>query len=436
MFDLRIHGIIVAVIGAISLACIGFVPANADDTGTPVFQPAAGAIVSGLSGLVTGVQQSLSGDRTSSRIMVFRTQLTNMLLKASAGATKIPLGAMSEVDAKEYAISDRSVLCDSRGQHAIMAADATYINTVTGTLDKFAVPPKIQTIGDALGSVFQSYSISAPPGQKETDTATGIVQSCVNDIQNWPASVYGRAIVKAQAQSFGLPLVGLASDLSTVYALYQAVVAIITPIVVTPAQIVDEKRRADAITAFLKNYHTTILKAANDIAVNGTALATQGRLQALGQFAEKMAEFRNNSIDLSKIDTCKTGLANPVLRTENGQDSKGNAVTYNIPSDAFVVCYEQAWAQILNSVQSAVSAAAQYDVLADASSDQLAKAVQTIKDNFDKLSGDQNADVADLWTAAAQLVAYGQTVSQALSPDNIAKVQTNVNNVMKSFGGK
>ena len=63
---------------------------------------------------------------------MFRTQLTNMLLKAPAGATKISLGAMSEVDPKEYAISDRAVLCDSRGQHAIFAADATYISTVTG----------------------------------------------------------------------------------------------------------------------------------------------------------------------------------------------------------------------------------------------------------------------------------------------------------------
>jgi hypothetical protein len=33
-------------------------------------------------------------------------------------------------------------------------------------------------------------------------------------------------------------------------------------------------------------------------------------------------------------------------------------------------------------------------------------------------------------------VAYGQAVNQALTPDNIAKVQTNVNTVMELFGGK
>ena len=244
--------------------------------------------------------------------------------------------------------------------------------------------------------MFQSYSISTAVGQKEADTAANIVQSCVADIQNWPTSVYGRVIAKAEAQSFGLPLAGLGSDLSAVFALYQAVVAIVTPIVVTPAQIIDQQRRAAAITQFLENYRTTLLMAANHLAINGTALAAQSRLQALGQFAEKMSEFRSGSIDLSKIDACKAGLANPVLRTDNAKDSKGNPVSYNVPSDSFVVCYEQAWAQILNAVQGAVSAAAQYDVLADASSDQLAAAVQTIKDNYAKLDAGSDVDVKNL----------------------------------------
>ena len=83
-----------------------------------------------------------------------------------------------------------------------------------------------------------------------------------------------------------------------------------------------------------------------------------------------------------------------------------------------------------------MSAAAQYDTAADKSSNQLSGAVQTIKNNFAKLDAGTNVDVTDLWTAAAQLVAYGQTVSQALTPDNIAKVQADVNAVMKLFGGQ
>jgi hypothetical protein len=434
----RARAFLVAVLFTASSGLYSSTLSRADDApATPIFTPAAGAIVSGLSGLVTGTQAALSVDRTTNRIMVFRAQLATLLLNAPPGATKIALGGLSPPGNTEYVISNQAVLCSVRGAHAIAAADATYINALTGTLDKFATPPKIQTIGDALGSLFQNYSISAPPGLKDSETAAGIVQSCASDIDNWPASVYGRTIAKgAAAAGPAAAHIDIGDGLSAVYTLYQAVVALITPIVVTPAQVIDQQRRATAIKNFLDQYPTTILKAAADLAAHGTALATQSRLQAVGQFAEKMSEFRTGSIDLTKISACADGLKNPVLRTDNGTDAKGNPASYRIPTDAFVICYEQAWAQILNAVQAAVTAAAQYDVLADVSSDQLSGAVKTIHDNFSKLDQDSGVNVSDLWTAAAQLVAYGQSVSQALTPDNLAKIETDVNNVMKAFGKK
>jgi len=403
---------------------------------TPMFLPAPGAIVSGLSGLVTGTQQALSGDRTGNRTLIFRLQLTNWLINAPPNTTNIPLAALNS-NGNEYVLSNNDILCTVRGKHAITAADATYIDAVTGTLDKFATPPKIATITDALSSVFQNYSIGAPSGKTQTETSASVVQHCQDDIRNWPSSVYGRPISKPQevAASVALPL-DIGGDISAVFSLYQAVVAIITPIVVTPAQALDAQRRAAAITNFLKTYRTTLLKAASDLATTGSSIATTNRLQALGQFAEKMSELRSANVDLSKIDACKSGMQNPVLRTDQIKDQNGNTTNYYIPTDAFVMCYEQAWQQILPAVQAAVSAAAQYDVFADASSDQLGDAVKTIQDNLDKLDQPQNVNISDLWTAAAQLVAYGQAVSKALSPDNLKNVQTDVNNVMKLFGGK
>jgi hypothetical protein len=443
MLRIRAGSFVVAVLVVVSSGLYSPSPSWADDAGagaaspaTPIFTPAAGAIVSGLSGLVTGTQTALTTDRTTERIMVFRTHLATLLLNAPAGANKIALGSLNPPGNTEYAISNQTVLCNVRGAHAVAAADATYINAVTGTLDKFATPPKIQSISDALGSLFQNYSISAPPGLKDSDTAAGIVQSCMNDINNWPASVYGQTIAQGAAAAPAQAHIDIGDGLSAIFTLYQAVVALITPIVVTPAQVIDQQRRANAIKEFLDKYPTTILNAAANLAADGTMLATQSRLQALGQFAEKMSEFRTGSIDLTKISACADGLKNPVLRTVNGTDAKGNPTTYSIPSDAFVVCYEQAWAQILNAVQAAVTAAAQYDALADVSSDQLSAAVKTIHDNFTKLNQAPGVDVSQLWTAAAQLVAYGQAVSQAVTPDNIAKVETDVNNVMKAFGKK
>jgi hypothetical protein len=412
------------------------VPQSTTEPTGPVFQPAVGAIVSGLSGLVAGTQQALVGDRTASRIMVFRLQLTNWMLSAPPDTTKISLGKLNS-DNTEYIISNRGVLCSARGQHAVAAADAAYLNAVTGSLDKFATLPKISTIGDALGSVFQNYSVGAIGGKTKSETAASFIQHCQSDIQNWPASVYGKNINKSDAVAFALPaLIALGADLSAISTLYQAIVAIITPIVVTPAQALDAQRRADAISNFLKEYRTTLLKSANNLATNGTALAKASRLAALGQFAEKMSELRGVTLDLSKIDQCKAAIQNPVLRTESVADQSGKNITYYIPTDSFVVCYEQAWSQMLPAVQAAVTAAAQYDVLSDSSSDQLAAAVQTIENNLDKLDQPENVDVKDLWTAAAQLVAYGQTVSQALSPDNITKVKAAVDSVIKLFGGK
>ena len=325
-----------------------------------------------------------------------------------------------------------------RGQHAITAADAAYIDIVTGTLDKFATPPKIATITDALSSVFQNYSMGAPSGKTEAETAANVAQHCQSDIDYWPASVYGKAIAKPGGPvAFGLPLLDVGADLSAIFTLYQAVVAIITPIVVTPAQALDAQRRASAITKFLKQNRTTLLKAANDLATRGTALATMSRLQALGQFAEKMSELRSTSVDLSKIDSCSSAIQNPVLRADTGRDENGNTASYNIPNDTFVVCYEQAWAQMLPSVQAAVAAAAQYDVLADVSSDQLTVAVQTIKNNLDKLDQPQTVDIKGFVDRGrAGWSRMDRPSAIALTPDNLAKVQTDVNNVLKLFGAK
>jgi hypothetical protein len=62
------------------------------------------------------------------------------------------------------------------------------------------------------------------------------------------------------------------------------------------------------------------------------------------------------------------------LLTAPGTSRKVNA-TVSIPTDDFIACYAQARAQLNDPVQAAITAAAQYDTLADAPSDQLTNAV-------------------------------------------------------------
>jgi hypothetical protein len=318
----------------------------------------------------------------------------------------------------------------------VVAADAAYINTVTGTLDKFATAPKIATISDALQSVFQNYSINVPSSGKKAEAVAHVKQDCLSDIDSWPAAVYGRPIKQDAAVTEAVAF-SIGDDVSAVVTLYQAIVSLITPLVTTPATVLDAKKRADAIAAFLKQYRTTLLNAAEDLAVTGTKLGTITRLQALGQFAEKMSAVRSISIDLSKIPSCGDGLQNPILRKDEAKDAHGNVTgVYYIPTDAFVTCYAQAWQQIIDPVNAAVTAAAQYDTLADASSDQLQGAVATIKNNLGKLDQPEAVNITDLSNAAALLITYGTAVGQALSSTNLAKVQTDLNHVLKLFGAK
>jgi hypothetical protein len=414
----------------------------AEDT-TPQFAKAPGAIVSGLSGLISGSSQALTLDRSNDRISLIRAELTSLLLESGPTTTKITLGKLlsSDPSTSDYRLSSAALLCNSRGAHTVVAADASYIDTVTNTLDKFATPPKIQTIGDALGAVFQNYSIGAPAGRNKQETAAAVVQQCKDDFNNWPAAAYGRALHRAPAEEFVLPanpVDVLDTGLSSVATLYNAIVAILTPIIVTPAKEFDAQERTSAITNFFVTYRTTLLNAAQSLATGGSRFAMARRLEALGRFSEKMALLRSTSIDLSKIDACKLALGSPLLRTsrniENGQPT---GQPFYIPNDNFVVCYAEAWKQISDPVNAVIVAADQYDKFADASDDALEDAVKKIKDNIAHLNDPQDTpQLSDLLDGAGKLIAYGQTVAQALSLENRDKAQKAINDLMQLVGAK
>jgi hypothetical protein len=67
------------------------------------------------------------------------------------------------------------------------------------------------------------------------------------------------------------------------------------------------------------------------------------------------------------------------------------------------------------------------------SSDQLIASVEAVKSNLSKVNQQGKVDVSQLLNAAAQLVAYGQAVNQALSAANAAKIKTDVDALMKQF---
>ena len=405
------------------------VPALADDAATPQFAKGPGAIVTGLSGLVTGTAPQLAIDRSNDRANIIRGALTTQLLTASPTTQKLTLGTLT-AGGHEYVLSNALVLCRSRGKHAVIAADASYLGTVTSSLNKFATPPKIETIADALGSVFQNYSISTPPATTRQESAAKVEKQCADDVNAWPAFSYGRTL-GGGAASFAV-IGDITTGLNAVATLYNAIVAMLTPIIVTPAKEYDAQQRAAAITNFFINYRTTLLNAAQTLADSGSALAKASRLEALGQYSEAMASLRSTSIDISNVAQCAKATQSPLLNTIQSDNQ-----SYYIPNDNFVICYAEAWKQIADQVKAVLTAADQYDKFADASDDGLQNAVKQIRDNIDHINDvGPSAELNAVLEGAGKLIAYGQTVSQALSQDNLKKAQTSINDLMKLIGSK
>lgn len=399
---------------AILFACvfsagIGSAAGQSQPSGTPApkFQPAAGAVVGGLSGLVTATASGLNGYRSGQRLMVFRAALTEAL-KPGLDVTK-PI---------TIAPSNAAVLCNMRPTYAVLAAQSAYINSVTSTLNQFATPPTITTIGAAFQSVFQNYQID-PVSGKMSVNPKAVLTACQTDLDKWPLSFYGAPL--AGPPKAGLGLLDIGTALGTFQSLLTDLNAIVTPVATQAAQFIDAQRRAQAITTFLTKYQSDLLAAAKALAQNGNILLATNRLAAVGQFEEKLSLVRTFKIDLSKIDACKTAVAAPALADENG-----------VPTDAFVTCYALLWAQLNDVAQAAITAASQYDALADASSDQLSNSVQEIEKSIGALKNPQ-LSAAQLIDAATQLITIGQSVETALSPDNLTKLQKDAQNVMNAF---
>jgi hypothetical protein len=276
---------------------------------------------------------------------------------------------------------------------------------------------------------FKIIPFRLPPPLPDRKSAAKVQKQCIDDVNALPAVSYGRALGGATPD---FAIIGdVTTGINAVATLYNAVVAMLTPIIVTPAKEYDAQQRAAAIANFFINYRTTLLNAAQSLANSGSALAKQGRLEALGQYAETMASLRSATIDLSSAQ-CQRAIASPLLDTIQNLGQ-----SYYIPNDDFVICYAGAWKQVADQVKAVLTAADQYDKFADASDDDLQNAVKQIRDNIDHINDvGASAELNAVLEGAGKLIAYGQTVSQALSKDNLDKAQASINDLMKLIGSK
>jgi hypothetical protein len=230
--------------------------------------------------------------------------------------------------------------------------------------------------------------------------------------------------------------VGIGAALSDFSTLLQFLNSVLTPIITGEAQRIASAKRAEEITKYLNDgrLRNDLIEAAKALSVEGVTLAASTRLQALGQFEEKLAAVRAVQIDISKCAVPKAVAPVAEAADTTGATPPSFVDGGGSPTDPFISCYAAAWQQLNDSVQAAVTAAGQYDSYADLPSDQLGAAVTALNKNFGALGDKKPAvDVNQLVAATTQLIAYAEAVNQALSPANLQALQTDVANLMKDF---
>ena len=270
----------------------------APPTPKPQYDPTADAIVGGLKGIVTGTQATLDGYRATARFVKFRNALADAFFVYDKDK---PI---------QLAVSDYAVLCSVREPYVQMSADAAYINSLTQALDKVATPAQISTLGDAIVSFFNKYSIEVKgnAGQAKPGVTS---DACISDLKNWAADYYDikeklhGLLASSSPPASGID--GFLADVSAISGLANAIVAIITPLVKYAANAHNAVEINTVVDGYLHNAKEnngtveSVMKAAADLASAVTDLTNKSRYQAVGQFAEKLAAVREVPIDLSKL---------------------------------------------------------------------------------------------------------------------------------------
>lgn len=369
----------------------------------PWFENQEGTIITGLSGIVTATQQPLATNYLSHyRTKLFRDQFQSWL----NGALSVPpgktgpafklwsaddktTGALKPFDPAKLSYS--AVLCELRGPYEVLATQASYISATAAALTTYETV-KSSSLVSTIADVFKQNTIKIPE-TKMTDK--DVVVDCGHDLNgDWTASYYPQPSHHLAA---GVGLTPL-SDLNTLIDIFQGIFGFFD----------QEKRRRD-IVEYLKNNKEKITNNADNLVKAESALASELKNYAIGQFADKMRVVVTQEVDLSKISDC--GLPDSASLPATGKDA--------ITNNKFASCYAQAWQLVADPVQTAIVAAANYDTVADVSvaEKKLAKAVDGLNKNFKDLEANNGKfDINALFDDVTTIISYSQQVQKALSP--------------------
>lgn len=379
--------------------------------------PAVDAFVTSAAALSKAADEPAQLGRST-----FRNDLIKMLLteKLRAGGSNLQLSELDET----------KLLCDARTATLVFAAQKNYLHSVSAKIDEVGKPSKIENLSDAIGVLFSHQTIDVKDIADEAGLEKqmqSILKLCKDDLAKFEIFYYGTTIkappaAVEEAMSFGA--------FGPAGSLVDTIIAIITPVVVEGAKMIDEQQRRAAVLEFLTAANIKKIQDAGQNLSDRVSDAVSAKRRILaGAYSENLALLRSKTINLAKVEGCANLIA---LSQKDGHRASG------APNDEFVSC----WAAVRNTVaplmSSVLKSASEYDDFADAgdganakkSFELMSKSLNAIANKDQTLSP---SELRSLWKWAVELVAFAQKVTEAVSPENRKKLDDAIDKLVKSL---
>lgn len=401
------------------------VPAHADDPApTVVLPPVYESIVASSGALATSGAAALKSYRADARAAAIRTALTKALLSLGAETT-ITVGK-PDADAL---VGETALLCKVRSSYIGSVTDLNYLTSLVQKLNSVSKPSPAPTdIIGALKLLFATanYSISddvevKSPASSQAKAAT----ICETDLKSYDIDYYGAPAggvsppQPAAAPAAAGPGISFAF-LGPIGSLIDTFVGILQPVLIDASTIVDQTRRQAVVEQALNdpNIQSKIVKSGKNLALAVDNFAVSSRRRLAGSFVEQLVALRATPIDLSKEPECRNLAASTRLPS-------------GAPSAAFVTCWKAAWSHLQESANKLVTAADNYDTLADAGDVNAQKLFATIMADYDLISKGK-ADASNVfWNDVTQFITFANAISTAASKANITTLQKELAAVSK-----
>ena len=386
----------------------------------PALPTGADAFVASAHALAKSANERIELGRSNARLEIVRLALTDQLIRAKSGDV-IRFNNLNEV----------LLLCGVRGGDLLLSAQRNYLQAVAAKIEEVGRPAQIDNLASAVKTLFSSQSLDVTNVASNTELANltqRLQERCERDLTEYDKTFYGKevrddfgpaAALDGPAEAF--------SFLGPIGGLIDAIVGVITPVVVEGAKIIDEERRREVVREFLrKTANREHIKASGlRVAEEVSRFVLTKRRKLAGRYVEQLVQLRGSAVELAKVDACKSYLAEP---KKLGKRASG------APSDEFVLCWRASWSQLEGNVAAALKAAADYDELSDAGdSDNAKKAFEPLSNALDAIPKEQFSpdDLGRLWALATRLVAFAEKVHTSFAKENRDKIQKAIDELVK-----